>query len=144
MVYTQDWYDIRTLSAIGEKVKLITKLCNSQMDANSESFALNYTNGSSFPLALPPAVAKGILGSNGTPSLQTSWQLLAVQGVNVRLRDYIADLHMSQALSEQPPRDTAHFWSKGRSKKALLPVTFALDYYDFVPDLVPLLIDSNF
>lgn len=57
-VITQDWYNIASLSAIPRKISLITNLLI-QSGSDPTILGLNFTNGSSFPFALPPWVAKG-------------------------------------------------------------------------------------
>lgn len=127
-VITQDWYDIGSLSQLDTKFALIQQL--SKESAAGDMFSLNYTNGSSFPFALPPAVAKGFL-DDGTKAMST---VLATQGINVRLKNFVADIH----------------FDSGTNARATLPglqVTWAIDYYDEpkgAQDLIPLLISANF
>lgn len=181
-VRTQDWYDVGSLSSLGDKEVLIETLC-SQGGTDPAALALNYCNGSSFPLALPPAVAKGFLGSDGSAAaaaahtapykahLLAVTQPLAVQGVNVRVRDFVAGTLHAQGrngtAAAVPTKSAMHaenaaestrrrhlndrFVTNGTVATATptaavegLRVTFALDYYSFVPDLVPLLIEANF
>lgn len=125
-VYTQDWYDIGSLSQLDAKFALIEQL-SKQSSAAGGAFSLNYTNGSSFPFALPPAVAKGFLGDATACALAT-------QGINVRVRNFVADLH---------------FDCESITKGTLpgLQVTWAMDYYDEpngAEDLISLLIAANF
>lgn len=138
-VQTQDWYDIGSLSAIPEKMSLIEKLCE-QSGSNDTIFSLNYCNGSSFPFALPPAVAKGFL-DNGTLLRQersSLVQMFATEGVNSQLRNFIA-----AKLFTNPSK--SHTTSSGAVDG--LKIVWALDYYNEpkgAMDLVSLLIEANF
>jgi 1-phosphatidylinositol phosphodiesterase len=135
-VQTQDWYGIGTLSAIPEKMSLIKRLCQ-ESGSEDDAFTLNYCNGCSFPFALPPAVAKGFL-DDGTKTQEERYALtnmMATQGVNSHLRDYVVDLlHKAPRSSRQGAIDG-------------LKVTWALDFYNEpkgAADLVRLLIEANF
>ncbi|PWN38596.1 PLC-like phosphodiesterase, partial [Meira miltonrushii] len=125
-VFTQDWYDIGSLSQLDAKFALIEQL-SKQSSAAGNAFSLNYTNGSSFPFALPPAVAKGYLIDGITCAATT-------QGINIRVRNFVADLQFDSKPST-------------RSTLPGLQITWAMDYYnepEGAADLVPLLISSNF
>lgn len=118
-------------------MSLIERLCQ-QSGSDSAVFSLNYCNGSSFPLALPPAVAKGFLDNGTLSPMERSpvMRFLATQGVNVLLRDFVAD-----SLFKVAPRKPASGAVDG------LKVTFALDYYNEpkgAADCVSLLIEANF
>jgi 1-phosphatidylinositol phosphodiesterase len=139
LVQTQDWYNIGSLSSIPEKIALIKQLCRDG-GSSDQIFALNYCNGSSFPFALPPAVAKGFL-DNGSASLEqrsTLVRLLGAEGVNSQVRAFIAD-----TLFDNPQE-------KGVSRLGAidpLQVLWAIDYYNEpkgASDLINLLIEANF
>ncbi|MCO5566244.1 hypothetical protein L7F22_019920 [Adiantum nelumboides] len=129
-VITQDWYDIGSLSQLDTKFSLIEQL--SKESRAGDTFALNYTNGSSFPFALPPAVAKGFL-DDGTRT-SSSNNIIATQGINIRVLNFVADLHFDSG-------------PKTASTLPGLQVTWAIDYYDEpkgAQDLIKLLIAANF
>ena len=126
VVETQDWYDIGSLAALGDKFSLMQKLLTSS-GSNPSVLSINFANGSSFPFALPPPVAMGSLG---------------YEGMNQRIRDYVANVVLASNTSSSaaPPRGKQPF------QGALKPLMcyFNLDYYEMTTDLVPLLIQANF
>lgn len=137
-VQTQDWYDIGYLSSIPAKMNYIKQLCQDS-GRLEDVLSLNYCNGSSFPWALPPAVAKGFLhdGSKLHHEMAILPRVMATQGVNTLLRTYVAD-----ALFSHDP-------SSRLTSSAIeqLRVTWAIDYYNEptgAQDLVALLIEANF
>jgi 1-phosphatidylinositol phosphodiesterase len=138
LVQTQDWYDIGSLSALPGKMSLIEQLCD-ESGSDDDIFSLNYCNGSSFPFALPPAVAKGFL-ENGTLERREKsaiLRLLSTEGVNSQLRNYVAG-----RLFDCPSANKAGLGAIDGFK-----VTWALDYYNEpkgAADLVNLLIEANF
>jgi 1-phosphatidylinositol phosphodiesterase len=123
-VVTQDWYNIGSLSAIPTKLGLITALL-AQTGSNTDVLGLNFTNGSSFPMALPPWVAKG----SGDQSAQSAgW--MSTRGVNALLVDLVA------AKLANP-----------QGKRAGLMNVFALDFFDqpgLNADLATLIVQANF
>lgn len=123
VVGTQDWYDIGSLSSLSDKFGLMQKLLTSS-GSDPSVLSINFANGSSFPFALPPAVAMGSLG---------------YQGMNQRIRDYVASIVLA-SKSAAPPAGKQPFTG------ALKPLMcyFNLDYYETTTDLVPLLIQANF
>lgn len=124
-VYTQDWYNISWLSAIAQKVSLITALIN-QCGSDPGVLGLNFTNGSSFPFALPPYVAKGT-GDQANASAPACFNTI---GVNARLVDLVA----------------TRLSSTTRNRAGLMNV-FALDFFDqsnLGADLTSLMVQANF
>ena len=128
-----------SLSAIPEKMSLIEELCQ-KSGSDSQVLSFNYCNGSSFPFALPPAVAKGFL-DNGTVTPEERSLLvrllLATQGVNSQLRDSVASKLFNGTQSAK----------LGSGAMEGLMVLWALDYYNEpkgASDLVSLLIEANF
>ncbi|GAK66430.1 PLC-like phosphodiesterase [Moesziomyces antarcticus] len=123
-VVTQDWYNIGSLSAIPTKLGLITALLT-QTGANTDVLGLNFTNGASFPMALPPWVAKG----SGDQSAQTAgW--MSTRGVNALLVDMLAGK-----------------LANPQGKRAGLMNIFALDFFDqpgLPADLATLIVQANF
>lgn len=123
-VVTQDWYNIGSLSAIPTKLGLISALL-AQTGSNTDVLGLNFTNGSSFPMALPPWVAKG----SGDQSAQSAgW--MSTRGVNALLVDLVA------AKLANP-----------QGKRAGLMNIFALDFFDqpgLNADLATLIVQANF
>jgi 1-phosphatidylinositol phosphodiesterase len=137
VVQTQDWYDIGSLSAIPDKVALIKQLCQ-ESGSNGQVLSLNYCNGSSFPFALPPAVAKGFLDDGTMMGEEKSslMRLLAREGVNSQVRDFVANVLFSN-VSPLPRQGAVDE----------LKIVWALDYYNEpkgAADLVPILIEANF
>lgn len=126
-VTTQDWFSIGTVWQVKNKFKLVTELLENEAAREPNTLALNFCSASTFPLALPPVVSKGLL------SRGPRW--LGVTGINVRLRDYIATV-LARSLA---PNDQGHVAGQ-------LQAILALDYFDFADaqDLVPLLIEANF
>ncbi|CAO1618694.1 unnamed protein product [Parajaminaea phylloscopi] len=144
-VTTQDWFSIGSLRYLDDKFGLVTSLLASDAAHNGSTLALNFCSASTFPLALPPAVAKGIKGP----------RCLAVRGMNVRLRDYVAGFLAAQSngagrSSSDPDGhhdDAAAAAAAARpGAHAGMQAVFALDFYGFAEaiDLVPLLIEANF
>lgn len=125
-VATQDWYNISSLSAIPTKMKLI-ELLLSQSGSDEAVLGLNFTSGSSFPLALPPWVAKGT-GDQSKGAEGGGW--FQNIGVNALLVNLVAE-----RLRE------------GRGKRAGLMNVIAMDYFDqdnLGADLVRLMVQANF
>ncbi|KAI3484835.1 hypothetical protein L1887_51889 [Cichorium endivia] len=120
----EDWYNIGSLSAIPTKLGLISALL-AQTGSNTDVLGLNFTNGSSFPMALPPWVAKG----SGYQSAQSAgW--MSTRGVNALLVDLVA------AKLANP-----------QGKRAGLMNIFALDFFDqpgLNADLATLIVQANF
>ena len=127
-VVTQDWYNISSLSNIPAKLALVTTLLT-QSGSDPAVFGLNFTNGSSFPFALPPWVAKG----SGDQSRGTSgggW--LQNIGVNALLVDLVA---------------TRLKGGGGWGARGGLMNVIALDFFDqnnLGADLASLLVQANF
>lgn len=125
LVQTQDWYNISSLSSIPQKLSLITTLLNTA-GSNPAVLGLNFTNGSSFPFALPPWVAKGT-GDQGKRSQGGGW--LQNIGVNALLVDLVAGR------------------LKGGGVRAGLMNVVAMDFYDQTglgADLCQLLVQANY
>ncbi|KDN39389.1 PLC-like phosphodiesterase [Tilletiaria anomala UBC 951] len=130
-VETQDWYNVGTLGSLGDKFQLMQKLLSSS-GSDPNTLSINFANGSSFPLALPPSVAMGALGYTG---------------MNKRILDYVAN----QLLQASRTSPLAALGEKGavaplpwNGATNPLKCIFNLDYYETTPDLVPLLIQANF
>ena len=103
----------------------------SQAGSDPSILGLNFTNGSSFPLALPPPVALGALGYTG---------------INARLSAYLKTLLVSAPAQQAASKtgagaQVAPVWNG--AMKPLMAI-FNLDYYGSEADLVPLLIQANF
>lgn len=130
-VVTQDWFSIGTYRSIPDKFNLAVRLLY-EAGSDPNALGLNFLSGSTFPLALPPAVAKGVFESGP--------RCFSTLGTNVRMRDEVAS-RLTAAMS-------ANFTAQPSTAQALagLQVTFAIDFYAFkdAPDLVPLLIEANF
>ncbi|KAJ1017839.1 hypothetical protein NDA16_005155 [Ustilago loliicola] len=129
-VVTQDWYNIGSLSAIPTKLKLISTLLD-MSGADPAVFGLNFTNGSSFPMALPPWVAKGS-GDQSKGTGGGGW--FSNIGVNALLVDLIAT-----RLKRGP--------GGAGARRAGLMNMFALDFFDqnnLGADLVGLMVQANF
>ncbi|EST08880.1 Phospholipase C, phosphatidylinositol-specific, X domain protein [Kalmanozyma brasiliensis GHG001] len=125
-VVTQDWYNISSLSAIPQKLALITGLLNTT-GTDPKVLGLNYTNGSSFPFALPPWVAKGT-GDQSKAAQGGGW--LSNIGVNALLVDLVA----GRLQTVQTPR-------------AGMMNIVAMDFFDQTglgADLCSLLVQANF
>ncbi|CBQ69076.1 related to 1-phosphatidylinositol phosphodiesterase precursor [Sporisorium reilianum SRZ2] len=125
-VWTQDWYNIASLSAIPTKLALVTGLLT-QCGSDPTALGLNFTNGSSFPFALPPWVAKGT-GDQSKAAGGGGW--LQNIGVNALLVDLVAS-----RLKE------------GAGKRAGLMNVFAMDFFDQTDlgaDLASLMVQANF
>ena len=128
MVWTQDWYNISSLSAIPQKLALVNTLL-SQCGNDSNVFGLNFTNGSSFPFALPPWVAKGT-GDQSRAASGGGW--LQNIGMNAMLVDMVATRLRGMG---------------GGQKRAGLMNVFALDFFDqnnLGADLTSLMVQANF
>ncbi|KAJ9475039.1 PLCXc domain-containing protein [Pseudozyma hubeiensis] len=127
-VYTQDWYNISSLSAIPQKISLVTSLLT-QCGNDSNVLGLNFTNGSSFPFALPPWVAKGT-GDQSKAASGGGW--LQNVGVNAMLVDLVATkLKGGEA---------------GVTRAGLMNV-IAMDFFDqnnLGADLTSLMVQANF
>ncbi|SNX86989.1 related to 1-phosphatidylinositol phosphodiesterase precursor [Melanopsichium pennsylvanicum] len=130
MVWTQDWYNISSLSNIPTKLSLINSLLTTS-GSDPAIFGLNFTNGSSFPFALPPWVAKGTGDQTKAAANGGGW--LQNVGVNALLVDLIATrLKGGQAQ-----------WGK---RGGLMNV-IALDFFDqnnLGADLAGLMVQANF
>ncbi|EIW85462.1 PLC-like phosphodiesterase [Coniophora puteana RWD-64-598 SS2] len=85
LVRTADWfvYNIISLYSIPEKVKGCTDLLYPPLDTPSPALNIVFFSASSFPLALPPSVARGL----GWPR----WHL-GFEGVNHRVSDWLLGL----------------------------------------------------
>ncbi|SAM83610.1 related to 1-phosphatidylinositol phosphodiesterase precursor [Ustilago bromivora] len=125
-VVTQDWYNIGSLSAIPTKLKLIQTLLD-MGGSDPAVLGLNFTNGSSFPIALPPFVAKG----SGVQSKGVSGRgWFSNIGVNALLVDLVAT-RLKGAFGV----------------RAGLMNIFALDFFDqnnLGADLASLMVHANF
>ncbi|SPO30604.1 related to 1-phosphatidylinositol phosphodiesterase precursor [Ustilago trichophora] len=127
-VMTQDWYNISSLSAIPTKLSLITTLLSSS-GSDPAILGLNFTNGSSFPFALPPWVAKGT-GDQTKAASGGGW--LQNVGVNALLVDLVATRLKGG--------------NAGAMRGGLMNV-FALDFFDqnnLGADLASLMVEANF
>lgn len=127
-VWTQDWYNISTLSAIPTKLSLITALVD-KCGSDPAVLGLNFTNGSSFPLALPPWVAKGT-GDQSKGTTGGGWW--SNIGVNALLVDLVA---------------TRLKGGGGWGKRGGLMNVFAMDFFDQTnlgADLASLMVQANF
>lgn len=118
-VVTQDWYGIGSMGGLGEKFNMIKALLQ-QVGSDPDTLGLDFVSAAALPLALPPYAANGAM-----------WY----KGLNARLRDYVADLHFAQARGGAPVRSAT---------LAPLMAVLNLDFYEHEPDLVQLLIQSNF
>ncbi|KAJ1019731.1 hypothetical protein NDA13_005956 [Ustilago tritici] len=125
-VVTQDWYNIGSLSAIPTKLKLIQTLLD-MSGSDPAVLGLNFTNGSSFPIALPPFVAKG-----------SGDQSKGVSG-----RDWFSNIGVDALLV-----DLVATRLKGAfGVRARLMNIFALDFFDqnnLGADLASLMVHANF
>lgn len=132
-VTTQDWFSIGSLRYLDDKFELVKELLESGATREPYTLALNFCSASTFPLALPPAVAKGIKGP----------RCLAVTGINVRVRDYVA-AKLAASLDEESA--AAKVSAPFATAQQGLQAVFALDFFDYADaiDLVSLLIESNF
>lgn len=125
-VVTQDWYNIGSLNAIPTKFKLVETLLD--ISGNDPAvLGLNFTNGSSFPMALPPWVAKGS-GDQSKGTNGGGW--FSNIGVNALLVDLITTRLRG-----------------GFGNRAGLMNVFALDFFDqnnLGSDLATLIVQANF
>ncbi|TKY88971.1 hypothetical protein EX895_002212 [Sporisorium graminicola] len=127
-VWTQDWYNISSLSAIPQKLALVTALLT-QCGNDPATLGLNFTNGSSFPFALPPWVAKGT-GDQSKAAAGGGW--LQNIGVNALLVDLVATRLKGGA---------------GVQQRAGLMNVIAMDFFDqnnLGADLTSLMVQANF
>lgn len=124
-VVTQDWYNIGSLSAIPTKLKLVQTLLD-MSGSDPAVLGLNFTNGSSFPMALPPWVAKGS-GDQSKGTGGGGW--FSNIGVNALLVDLVATRLKG-----------------GFGRRAGLMNVFALDFFDqnnLGSDLATLIVQAN-
>ncbi|TDL27647.1 PLC-like phosphodiesterase [Rickenella mellea] len=85
LVRTHDWYAIPSFLAIPEKVERATRILVEAEPPNNPPFpvlSISYTSAASFPLAMPPTVAKGF----GWPQVG-----FGVEGVNSRVARWLLD-----------------------------------------------------
>ncbi|PWY98028.1 PLC-like phosphodiesterase [Testicularia cyperi] len=132
-VLTQDWYNISSLSSIPAKLALVAQLFQ-QAGHLPDVLALNFTNASSFPFALPPFAAKGLGDQTREPDAAAKKSCFQVLGINALLVDLLAD---------RLKLDT----KAANLQRAGLMNVVGLDFYDqdgLGADLAGLLIDANF
>lgn len=135
---TQDWYDIPNAlsSTLSEKFDLVTSLLTST-GSDPSVLSIDFCNGSSFPLAFPPAVAKG--WGVGTKCAH-------VKGINERLHDLLVErVLLPQTASGQ--QNQAQGTDQAQQERVGAKAVFAIDFYEFpsdAPSLVPLLVEANF
>jgi 1-phosphatidylinositol phosphodiesterase len=91
LVRTQDWYNIGTFVNIPEKASLAAQNLIVVNSPPMPILPISFFSASSFPLALPPLVARG----SGWPKLG-----MGVEGVNSRVCRWLIDLLGSDVESE--------------------------------------------
>ncbi|PWN40742.1 PLC-like phosphodiesterase [Ceraceosorus guamensis] len=137
-VHIQDAYKmsgIMSSSTALRKVELIGTLLDKKR-ADAPSLALNFCNGSSFPLALPPIVARGI---SNPPCLR-------VQGMNQRLL-FLLQQHLDAQSGPPPPPPTSEGKTFAAAAKRGLACIFAIDFFEadlIAQEVVRLIILANF
>ncbi|KAL5533395.1 hypothetical protein ACEPAF_5171 [Sanghuangporus sanghuang] len=93
LVRTSDWYNIPSFFSIPDKVSLATAvLLPPSTGYTQPTLNISFFSAGSFPLALPPVVAKGF----GFPA----WKL-GVEGVNARLGEWLLQ-NLSPSSSATP------------------------------------------
>ena len=119
LVQTHDWYNIPSFLSIPEKVDLATRiLIPSRDDLQTPNLSITFLSASSFPLGLPPVIARGF----GWPKSG-----FGVEGVNSRVGSWLLGLLGDQ---DQP---RVRGWT-------------LMDFYQDPEDnaVVPLLVECNF
>ncbi|THH29636.1 hypothetical protein EUX98_g4550 [Antrodiella citrinella] len=119
LVQTHDWYSIPSFLNIPEKVDLATRiLLPPTHDLPTPTLNITFFSAASFPLGLPPAIARGF----GWPKLG-----FGVEGVNSRVGTWL--LSLLSAVDEPRVRGWAF-----------------MDFYQDPEDnaIVPLLVECNF
>jgi len=119
LVQTHDWYSIPSFLSIPEKVDLATRiLLPPAHDLPTPTLSITFFSAASFPLGLPPTIARGF----GWPKLG-----FGVEGVNSRLGSWL----LSRLSAAEEPRIRG--WA-------------FMDFYQDPEDnaVVPLLVESNF
>ena len=74
-------YGIPSLGAIPEKVQNAAANLIPPRDSAQPILPISFFSGSKFPLALPPAVARGIVGVEGANSLFGKWLIGQIGGI---------------------------------------------------------------
>ncbi|KAI5119572.1 hypothetical protein M0805_006457 [Coniferiporia weirii] len=118
LVRTSDWYNIPSLMSIPEKFSLATAVLLPPSPGGYTQPTLNiaFFSAGSFPLALPPTVAKGF----GWPA----WKL-GVEGMNARLGKWLLD--QLSAPGGTPPKGWVF-----------------MDFFKTPEGLAPLLVECNY
>jgi 1-phosphatidylinositol phosphodiesterase len=169
-VRTQDWHVFFVFVFVFESLKEKTKWCRYAIPstaAMSEKFALGtanllpprnspepilpitYFSGSSFPLALPPTVAKGGIGVRGMNSLLGKWLLDQVGSIVPRNVPSAVANEPADGGQVPPSSQIAHEEADDGQEAGQEPRIRGwamLDYYDEPADarVVPLLVECNF
>ncbi|THH10013.1 hypothetical protein EW145_g1615 [Phellinidium pouzarii] len=117
LVRTSDWYNIPSVLDVPEKVSLATAVLLPPSGGYTQpTLNISFFSAGSFPLALPPAVAKGF----GWPA----WKL-GVEGVNARIGTWLlSQLSTSESVAPKG-------W-------------VFMDFFKSPEGLVPLLVECNF
>lgn len=129
-------YGIPSFWSIPEKVKLASDNLLVPAGNTKPILPFSYFSAASFPLALPPVIAKGF----GWPK----WGL-GVEGVNIKLGAWLLDKLGSPSSTED-----AQHQSESESPKSIAEPRIRgwsmLDYYaePGAGDIVPLLVECNF
>jgi 1-phosphatidylinositol phosphodiesterase len=120
-------YAIPSVAVIPEKVQEAAANLIPPKDSAQPVLPISFFSGSSFPLALPPTVAKGIAGVEGANSLLGRW-LLGQIGIGPMSTSVVGS---SSAQAQAEPRIRG--WA-------------FLDYYTEPSgiEVVPLLVECNF
>ncbi|CEH19285.1 E, plc [Ceraceosorus bombacis] len=126
---------IMSSSTALRKVELIGTLLDKKR-ADGPSLALNFCNGSSFPLALPPIVARGI---SNPPCVR-------VQGMNHRLL-LLLEQHLDSPSRPSPTSEGKTLAAAAAAAKRGLACIFAIDFFEadlIAQQVVRLIILANF
>ncbi|KAF5331154.1 hypothetical protein D9619_006057 [Psilocybe cf. subviscida] len=136
-VRTHDWYGIPSFWSIPEKVKLASDNLLVSAGNVKPILPFSYFSAASFPLALPPVVAKGF----GWPN----WGL-GVEGVNTRLGAWLLDRLGTSSNTESNLSESEKVESSNTIVEPRIRGWSMLDYYaePGAGDIVPLLVECNF
>ncbi|KAG5652017.1 hypothetical protein H0H81_006599 [Sphagnurus paluster] len=129
LVRTHDWYNLPSFLAIPEKFRLASQILLPPVNSPPmPTLSITYMSAASFPLALPPTVAKGV----GWPSLR-----LGVEGINSRFAAWLLN-HFTRENGDTPG-------DKKGGEGPRIRGWVLMDYYDQpTAALTPLLVECNY